>query len=69
MEIYLNDMHVCFFVFFNKFMELTHISIGRADPGSKMTISGRPEIGRQDVLIWLAAHPFDVIWPNVWSKF
>ena len=35
-------------------------TLGRP-PGSKMTISGRQEIGRQDVPWTLAAHRFDVL--------
>ena len=37
-------------------------------PGSKMTISGRPEIGRQDVPWTLAAHRFDVLSTSIDPK-
>ena len=38
------------------------------DPGSKMTISGRPEIGREDVPWMLAAHRFDVLRTSIDPK-
>ena len=36
--------------------------------GSKMTISGRPEIGREDVPWTLAAHRFDVLRTSIDPK-
>ena len=37
-------------------------------PGSKMTISGRPEIGLEDVPLTLAAHRFDVLRTSIDPK-
>ena len=39
-----------------------------ADPGSKMTISGHPEIGLEDVPWMLAAHRFDVLRTSIDPK-
>ena len=38
-----------------------HKITGTYNPGSKMTISGRPEIGLEDVPWTLAAHRFDLL--------
>ena len=37
-------------------------------PGSKMTISGRPEIGLEDIPLTLAAHRFDVLRTSIDPK-
>ena len=52
--------NVKFLIPYNRYVSLT-IFPGNDNPGSKMTISGRPEIGLEDVLWTLAAHRIDVL--------
>ena len=51
---------------FNKI--LIYFEINENYPGSKMTISGRPEIGLEDVPWTLAAHCIDILRTSVDPK-